>query len=36
MDNLIKTYDDILDKQTCKNVVDKFEQFENWMLALYE
>ena len=28
MDNLIKTYDDILDSQTCKNVIDKFEQFE--------
>ena len=28
MINLIKTYDDILDSQTCKNVIDKFEQFE--------
>ena len=29
MDNLIKTYDDILDNQTCNNIIDKFEQFEN-------
>ena len=29
MDNLIKTYDDILDSQTCNNIVGKFEQFEN-------
>ena len=28
MDNLIKTYDNVLDSQTCKNVIDKFEQFE--------
>ena len=29
MDNLIKTYDDILDSQTCNNIIGKFEQFEN-------
>ena len=29
MDRLIKVYDDILDAQTCDNLVDKFEQFEN-------
>ena len=29
MNNLIKTYDDILDSQTCNNIIGKFEQFEN-------
>ena len=29
MINLIKTYDDTLDVQTCDNIVSKFEQFEN-------
>ena len=29
MDKLIKVYDDKLDIQTCDNLVDKFEQFEN-------
>ena len=29
MINLIKTYDDTLDKETCDNVISKFEQFEN-------
>ena len=29
MDRLIKVYDDELDIQTCDNLVDKFEQFEN-------
>ena len=28
MDNLIKTYDDVIDKRTCKNLIDKFEQFQ--------
>ena len=29
MINLIKTYDDTLDVETCNNLVSKFEQFEN-------
>ena len=29
MNNLIKIYDDIVDKTTCNNVINKFEQFEN-------
>ena len=29
MNNLIKTYDDTLDVETCNNLVSKFEQFEN-------
>ena len=29
MNNLIKTYDNIVDKPTCGNIVGKFEQFEN-------
>ena len=29
MINLIKTYDDTLDTETCDNIVSKFEQFEN-------
>ena len=29
MINLIKTYDDTLDVETCDNIVSKFEQFEN-------
>ena len=29
MINLIKTYDDTLDAETCDNIVSKFEQFEN-------
>jgi hypothetical protein len=29
MIGLIKTYDDILNSQTCNNIVDKFEQFKN-------
>ena len=28
MDNLIKTYDDVIDKRSCKNLIDKFEQFQ--------
>ena len=28
MDILIKTYDDVIDKRTCKNLIDKFEQFQ--------
>ena len=29
MDRLIKVYDNVIDIQTCDNLVDKFEQFEN-------
>ena len=29
MDRLIKVYDNVIDIQTCDNIVSKFEQFEN-------
>ena len=29
MNNLLKTYDDIVDKTACNNVINKFQQFEN-------
>jgi len=29
MNNLIKIYNDVLDTETCNNIVSKFEQFEN-------
>ena len=29
MDNYIKVYDDVLDKESCENLIEKFEKSES-------
>ena len=36
MDNLIRVYDDVIDEDSCKLFIEKFESFEDSLEEVYE